>query len=434
MRKIRIFETFAGIGAQHKALEILKQNNKLDYKVVATSEWDVWANISYHAIHNNNENIAKKLSDQEIHDFLKTLTLSLDSKTPAKFDSIKRLSRENKEILYSSLKLNNNFSDITKINGKDLYQKTNGFDLLTYSFPCQDLSTAGSFHGGNQGMGKDSGTRSGLLWQIERILKELKTHGELPKFLLLENVRNMLSSKHIEDYKIWLKFLNKLGYNTQTYLLNAEDFGTPQKRTRVFALSVLNGGDNFQDTFSTTEEVVEIVNVPNSVSDLFKITKSLSDVIETDYKKMNSTKIEEAILSIPNDTPSRKKMYQENPKLFSTVQNENKNFNMSRNKSGFLSNCRTITTKQDRHPNAGVINIEGSFLESTLNTMGIKNKSKYRFLTPRECYMLMGFQEKDFENVIKNFNRKEILLRQAGNSIVVNVLVGIFNYMNELGE
>ncbi|ATZ17294.1 DNA-methyltransferase [Williamsoniiplasma luminosum] len=434
MEKIRVFETFAGIGAQHKALEILKQKKIMDYEIVATSEWDVWANISYHAIHNHNQNIAKNLSDQEIHNFLKTFTLSLDSKTPAKFESIKKLSRENKEVLYSSLKLNNNLSDITKINGQELYQKTKGFDLLTYSFPCQDLSTAGSFHGGNRGMSKDSGTRSGLLWEIERILKELKTNGELPKFLLLENVRNMLSSKHIEDYKVWLKFLKKLGYNTQTYLLNAEDFGTPQKRTRVFALSVLKAGDNFKDTLSTIKEVVESENVPNSVSDLFEITKKINEIIKVDYKELNQEQIKEFMSSVPNDTPSRRRMYEENPKLFCSNQEKKIKTKVRRDEAGFLPNCRTITTKQDRNPNAGVIDIKGSDLEKQINQIGLINKSKYRFLTPRECYMFMGFEEKDFENVLKNFNKKDILLRQAGNSIAVNVLVGIFNHMNELGE
>ncbi|ATZ18718.1 DNA-methyltransferase [Williamsoniiplasma somnilux] len=432
-KKLKVFETFAGIGAQHKALEILKKNNTLDYEIVGTSEWDAWANISYHAIHNNNKNIAKELSDEKIDNFLKKFTLSLDSKSPAKFSSIKKLSRQNKEILYSSLVLNNNLSDITKVTGKQLFDTTKGIDLLTYSFPCQDLSTAGSFHGGNQGMKKGSGTRSGLLWEIERILKELKKIEQLPKFLLLENVRNMLSNAHIKDYEEWLKFLNSIGYNTQTYVLNSNDFGSPQKRTRVFGLSVLKPDYNFEDTFKETKEVIEKNNQPKSVSEIFSITKKLDEIITTKYTKDLSLNLDEFINSVPNNTYSRKKIFEDNPHLFVKNKEElTKNINYQKIKDGYMTlTTRTITTKQDRNPNAGVIDISNTIIEKELIKRGLNNKSRYRFLTPRECFMLMGFESEDFNRVIKEICRKDILLRQAGNSIAVNVLVSIFMHIKE---
>ena len=83
----------------------------------------------------------------------------------------------------------------------------NGFDILTYSFPCQNLSTAGAFHNVNKGMKKGDNTRSGLLWEIERILIDLKKLNKLPKYLLLENVKAMLFKKNIKEFKKWIKFL-----------------------------------------------------------------------------------------------------------------------------------------------------------------------------------------------------------------------------------
>src|SRR5699024_12439995 len=93
----------------------------------------------------------------------------------------------------------------------------------------------------------------------------------------------------------------------------------------------------------------------------------------------------------------------------------------------FYTHTRTVTTKQDRNPNAGVISIKDSGYDQRVN----KNKKRmYRFLTNREAYKLMGFEDSDFEKIrdVLN-NRKDIMYRQAGNSIVVNVLIAIFDYI-----
>ncbi|QHX36777.1 DNA (cytosine-5-)-methyltransferase [Spiroplasma sp. BIUS-1] len=416
MSKLRVFETFAGIGAQHKALEILKNNIKdFDYEIAGTSEWDMWANISYNAIHHNNKNIAQKLTDSEINEFIKKFTLSNDGKKPCDFKFINRQSRQFKEMLYSSLKNCNNQGSILEITGKKLIDNIGEFDLLTYSFPCQDLSVAGSFHGFNQGMAKGSGTRSGLLWEIERILKDLKKINKLPKYLLLENVKNMISNKHKEDYIEWLEFLASLGYETKTYILDSSEYGIPQKRKRVYAVSVQKNQDNEID-------ISNFVNNNDEVKDLskeFKIDMSLEGVLKVDYSIEKYE--DEAKKSTPNNTPSRIKMYNENPTLYE----------IKKDKPSYLQNVRTITTKQDRHPNAGIIDLQKSSIIKELKKIG---KSNYRFLTPRETFLLMGFTEDDFEKASKNIKRKDILYRQAGNSIVVNVLVALFNNMMKEGE
>lgn len=115
-------------------------------------------------------------------------------------------------------------------------------DLWTYSFPCQDISVAGN----QKGLDKDSNTRSGLLWEVERLLVRAKEKGTLPKYLLLENVKNLIGIRHKANYDKWLAFLHDLGYSTFWKVLNAKDYGIPQNRERVFAVSILGECDGYE--------------------------------------------------------------------------------------------------------------------------------------------------------------------------------------------
>lgn len=120
-------------------------------------------------------------------------------------------------------------------------QKTSGLQrerycyILTYSFPCQDLSLAGK----GKGMGKGSGTRSGLLWEVERILRELKARGQLPHVLVMENVPQVCSEKNAKDWESWLQALETMGYTNYFDVINAKDYGIPQNRKRCFCVSLL---------------------------------------------------------------------------------------------------------------------------------------------------------------------------------------------------
>ncbi len=119
-----------------------------------------------------------------------------------------------------------NFGDIREI--KSLPDA----DLWTYSFPCQDISVAG------KGAGIKEGTRSGLLFEVERLLITASENGNLPKYLLLENVKNLVSKKFKADFDRWLAFLKSLGYSNYWQILNAKDYGIPQNRERVFCVSI----------------------------------------------------------------------------------------------------------------------------------------------------------------------------------------------------
>lgn len=177
-KPIRLIELFAGIGSQAKALENLGVNFET-YRVV---EWDKYAMASYNAIHHTD------------------------------FET----------------------SDIQKIHAEDLgITETEKYCyIMTYSFPCQDLSLAGN----QKGMSKGSGTRSGLLWEVERLLDECS---ELPQVLLMENVPQVIGQKNIKDFQSWRSKLESLGYSNYVQLLNAKDYGIPQNRNRCFMVSIL---------------------------------------------------------------------------------------------------------------------------------------------------------------------------------------------------
>lgn len=124
--------------------------------------------------------------------------------------------------------------DITQIHGSDLgIEDVEKFTyLMTYSFPCQDLSVAGK----QKGMAKDSGTRSGLLWEVERLLNEVEN---LPQVLLMENVPQVHGKKNIEDFQNWISFLESKGYSNYWQDLNAKNYGVAQNRNRCFMVSIL---------------------------------------------------------------------------------------------------------------------------------------------------------------------------------------------------
>lgn len=136
-----------------------------------------------------------------------------------------------------------NFGDIRKIDSLP------DADLWTYSFPCQDISVAGL------GKGIKEGTRSGLLFEVERLLNVAAENGNLPKYLLLENVKNLVSKKFINDFNRWLDFLSSLGYTNYWQILNAKDYGIPQNRERVFCVSIL--GEHQAFVFPEKQELTK---------------------------------------------------------------------------------------------------------------------------------------------------------------------------------
>ena len=390
-KNITVFESFAGIGAQTEAMKNLMQNNellkklgldpeKIKFKNVGTSEFFIDAIISYDALHHGIQTTFpkyEKLSKKVMLKFLLKYTLSKDSKEPCTKAEIKKLSFEKIRQIYIALIRNKNYGSIVDIKPEDLPQ----IDIFSYSAPCQDVSTAG------KGEGLEVGTRSGLLWEIERILYGLKLLNRLPKFLIMENVKALFSKKHITGWNKFATFLESLGYKNTTMVLNAKDFGIPQSRERAFCISELDGTD---------EIIVESKGSHTNIHDFLDLNND--DLIE-EYKEV-----------LPNNTKSRIEWI---PK--------------SRHINN-MNHCMTITTRQDRWPNAGILfcDVNGKLIDNQ-NDWNINGASSaYRFLTPREQLQLFGFKSNAYE-ILKNIDMSRTKIQlMAGNSIVVPKLEAIF--------
>ena len=181
-----------------------------------------------------------------------------------------------------------NFStmDIRDIKGVDLgiEDMTRFTYLLTYSFPCTDISQAGQMRGFAEG----SGTRSSLLWEVKRILTELKEMGTLPQVLLMENVVAIHSQENKPHLQKWLDFLESLGYSTYMEDLNAADYGVAQHRERTFALSIL-GNYNYKfptimDLNKCMEDYFEDLTEEQALQLVVKSEKALDLLVELDEK------------------------------------------------------------------------------------------------------------------------------------------------------
>ena len=366
-KKLRVFEAFAGIGAQAAALKRLNIN----YEIVGISDWFIDAIECYAIIHNNDVQVDVPVDKKEVIDYLNRFTFSADSVHPYNLahmseDKLRNLCRANKKC--------NNYGSIVDIQPEDMPET----DLLVYSFPCQDLSTGGL----GKGMKKGSGTRSGLLWEIERILIGLKKLNRLPEYLLLENVKTIKAESNKPDLDEWLSFLESIGYqNDDCMLLNALDFGVPQDRERAFIVSHLGKKLNVEKKLKLKERKYDF--------DKF---------FRNDYK--NRILKAEADIAQLNPTPSRLKMWDINGRDL--------------NKD---TTVRTITCNMDRTHCAALFPYEGA-----------KGKS-FRRPTIREAFLLMGFDEADYEKTLSLEFSYRKMNKLIGNSIVVNVLEEIFRVM-----
>lgn len=240
-------------------------------------------------------------------------------------------------------------------------------DLIMHGSPCQDFSVAGKQAGGDE----ESGTRSSLMYETIRIVEKLK-----PKYVIWENVKNLLSKKHRHNLDAYLETMEQLGYTNYYQVLNAKDYGIPQNRERVFTVSVLNGG-RFE--FPTKQE----------------LKLKLKDVLEENEKDKYSIK--------------KINRYKEFTNFYT----------IPRGSDGKLINgSYNRVWKMNKY--IGTLNLTkiAEIGELEQNTLVIRK------LTPKECWRLMGFSDNDFNRAsIVNTDRQ--LYKQAGNSIVVNVLEAI---------
>ena len=223
---------FAGVGMQEKGIENTILFNP---EVVSVSEIDKEAIVSYAAIHCGLtpeliSNSPDYPSNDEMAEHLTKINLGYNPEKNKCYDWYKLSRKKSGEIrkYWLACKLANNIGDINKV------KSLSYADLWTCSFPCTDISVAGQM----KGLSPDSGTRSSLLWENIRLLKLAKENNNLPKYILIENVKNLVSKKYIKDFNNLLEVLDELGFNSYWKVLNAKDCGVPQNRERVFVISI----------------------------------------------------------------------------------------------------------------------------------------------------------------------------------------------------
>ena len=362
-----------------------------------------------------------------------------------------------------------NFGDITKI------ERLPYADMWTYSFPCTDLSVAGKCLGFNN-------TRSGLLYEVERLLNISQQNNELPKYLLLENVKNLVGKKFKADFDKWLEYLDNLGYNTYWQVLNAKDYEIPQNRERVFALSIRKDIDKNRYKFPEKQKLkLRIKDVKEDVVDKkYYLPEETQKRFFEKYLKEIENNCNKELIKIGNcsqyDKSQAGSVYHEDG-ISPTLCAETYGYAMGNilqvgtldikgmdcikrvySDKGISPTLTTmeggnrqpkilieepiVAASRDRNPNNPSDRTVGGPTEQRLefnkdyisNTLTTVQKDNYlveypfriRKFTPLECWRLMDFDDEDFYKA-KNAGLSDTqLYKQAGNSICVGVLEAIF--------
>ena len=343
---MKYLSLFSGIGAFEKALKNLGVN----YDLVGYSEIDKYASKSYSQIHNISESL--------------------------------------------------NLGDITKINEIELPK----VDLITYGFPCQDISVAGK-QKGFESDGKQ--TRSGLFFDAVRIIKHCK-----PKVAIAENVKNLTSKRFKNEFATVLNKLDEIGYNSYWKILKASDYGIPQERERVFIVSIRKDIDKGSFKFPQGEKNTKTIKdfIENEVDEKFYLSK---DRIE---KIKNSTFMQEKkrIQDIEGNCATLLARDYKAPKCvrIGNIYGEKFGTGYAGNVWSQYGTSPTLTTAQGGNRQVMILEKEGHV----------------RKLTPLEYWKLMGFTKEDFEKTTCSNTQ---LYKQAGNSIVVNVCESLLNKIIE---
>jgi DNA (cytosine-5)-methyltransferase 1 len=384
---VNFLSLFSGIGAFEKALDRLG----VEYKLVNYCEIDKYASKSYSAVHNVPESL--------------------------------------------------NLGDITKVNTNKLPR----VDMVSYGFPCQDISLAGK----QKGLFNEDGTqtRSGLFFEALRIIEDTK-----PKVAIAENVKNLTSKKFNAQFQIVLESLEQAGYNNYWQVLNAKDYGVPQNRERVFIVSIRKDIDTgffkFPEPFGLELRLKDLLEAeadekyylsdkgvnyvlspkrgmctdinPDVIQPLTAKGQSnwTGSFVSPDIKEVKKSSTigstEPVQLILKNGTTV---LVRENTKKGYTEAYEGDSINFEQPNS---------KTRRGR---------VGKQVAQTLTTSPqqcvVTDKLRIRKLTPLECWRLMGFDDEDFYKAEK-VNSNTQLYKQAGNSIVVDVLEYLFKEIMEV--
>lgn len=371
MKILKLLSLFSGIGAFEKALENIGE----PFEVVRYCEIDKYASKAYSLIHNLDENM--------------------------------------------------NLKDVTTIDSSEL---PNDIDIITYGFPCQDISSSGKMKGFTDENGDL--TRSGLFFEALRIIKETK-----PRIAIAENVKALTSKKFTAEFKIVLDSLNDAGYKNYWAVLNSKDYGIPQNRERVFIISIrddIDHGFHFPAKYELKLRLRDLLE--ETVDEKYFLSdKALEYILSTGTKNFYYKPEIDLEIARPLTSTMHKshRASQDNYVSDSFV------------KDGIKTHIpiKEATKKGYKEAHDGdYVNLQypdsetrrgrvGNQIANTLlcnDANGVVCGLRIRKLTPKECFRLMGFDDKDCDVLVANRISNTQLYKMAGNSIVVDVLEEIF--------
>ena len=488
-KPIRLIELFGGYGSQFLSLKHIGTNVE-QWKLC---EWAIKSIQAYKDLHFENDNVdySKELNIEQIKEYLYNKGISSNYNEPMTKQQIDRLNEKQVRTIYNNIKATHNLVNIQQVNGKDLeIVDTDKYDyIMTYSFPCQDISGAGLGKGFN-----DTSTRSGMLWEVERILTECKELGSMPQILLMENVPLLHSAgENMDNFHKWQVRLEELGYKNYWQDLIATDFGIPQTRNRCFMVSIL--GDysyTFPKPIPLKLKLKDMLE--DNVDEKYYLSdKMIQGMLNTNYE---SYKLENKLLDKNGVANTILTRYEGSPQCIQIKNATKKGYLEATDGDGIDISSRmehhrgtvqkektqTLTTQCDRGvvigtyqyaksdnfmqgkdrlqlgkevsdtiqttQKEGVVTI-GNYSKSNHNASRIVDKEhsaptvmenhgtitatqtsdlRIRKLTPRECFRLMGVRDEEYDKICKNQSDSS-LYHLAGDSIVCQCLEALFKQL-----
>lgn len=275
-KPIRLISFFSGIEAQFKALKYLGDTLHILVESYKTCEWAYNSIVACNSIHNRDfTDYSEGKTKEEMINRIRGI--STDYNNPLTDEQLAKKPLKWIQTAYNCCIANHNLINIMNVKGEDLeIVDVDKYEyILTYSFPCQDLSLAGQRAGMDTSQA-EGGTRSGLLWEVERILNECE---KLPQILVMENVPQIHSDKDMPNFRKWIIALENMGYNNYFTDLNAKDYGIPQNRERCFMVSVLGREFNYKFPLPFKRELCLKDMLEDKVDEKYYLSQKMIDCL-----------------------------------------------------------------------------------------------------------------------------------------------------------
>ena len=306
------------------------------------------------------------------------------------------------------------FGDLPNLGDIRSIRSLPGCEICTYSFPCQSLSKTGR----REGMTKGTETESSLLWEVERLLSE---SSELPEWLIMENVPEVISVRNLPDFHVWVRTLASHGYSSKWGILNSLDFGVAQNRSRCFMVSHLNGPVPDLPRGFPLESRLRDYLEPDVDERYYLSEQRLKGLLASTEKQSSKGNGFEFCITDKggvSHTISTKERCRKTGTFIEVIDGDG----TSRAYDGDGYNLQFV----GRGGRARVQSQRSCTIPAVCQMAGVVDGQRIRKLTPRECWRLMGRTDEEFDRASKVCSNSQ-LYKQAGNSIVVPILEAIFS-------